>query len=444
MNDPNGLIQWNGQYHLFYQHNPSSPLWGNMHWGHAVSPDLIHWQDLPIALAPTPGGPDAAGVFSGCAVNNDGVPTLIYTATAGEHNEIQTQALATSRDGLLTWEKYAQNPLIGTVPAEARQTSDFRDPFVWKEGDTWYMVVASRVQDVGGIIFLYRSANLLEWEYLHPLLASHDQTQGIIWECPNFFPVGDQWVLILSAHAGTYTDTVRYFVGTYQDLHFTPTYSGILDYGCMYAPLTFVDNQERRVLVGWLREERSNEALQAAGWAGVQSIPRILSLDEQKRLVMKPVPELEHIRGQHRQCEAGSLNQPISLHVPSTALDIIVEYEPNVRSCDVVLAFSFIEEAIQIRYDASRQQISVHKAGETPDTTGKPVLEAPHPLATGESLTLRILLDNSIVEVIANGRTSISTRFYAKSATSTNIRISGDAAQLRSLNVWELPALFGT
>src|SRR5215813_2310009 len=79
MNDPNGLIQWEGKFHLFYQHNPNGPVWGNIHWGHAVSPDLVHWSDLPIALAPTPGGPDEVGCFSGCAVNN-GVPTLIYTA----------------------------------------------------------------------------------------------------------------------------------------------------------------------------------------------------------------------------------------------------------------------------------------------------------------------------------------------------------------------------
>src|SRR5260221_14622133 len=133
-----------------------------MHWGHAVSPDLVHWIDLPIALAPTPGGPDEAGCFSGCAVNN-GVPTLIYTGSSGRKNEIQAQCLATSSDNLLTWQKYAGNPVISKVPAEAKQTSDFRDPFVWKEGETWYMVLGSRIADVGGVIFLYRSSNLTDW-----------------------------------------------------------------------------------------------------------------------------------------------------------------------------------------------------------------------------------------------------------------------------------------
>src|SRR5438067_1299485 len=98
MNDPNGVIQWQGKYHLFYQHNPFGPLWSTMHWGHAVSEDLIHWTDLPIALAPTPGGPDEAGCFSGCAVKNGNVPALVYTGTRGEKHNIQTQCLATSHD----------------------------------------------------------------------------------------------------------------------------------------------------------------------------------------------------------------------------------------------------------------------------------------------------------------------------------------------------------
>ncbi|MBZ0300671.1 MAG: glycoside hydrolase family 32 protein, partial [Anaerolineae bacterium] len=170
MNDPNGVIQWQGQYHLFYQYNPDGPVHANMHWGHAVSDDLIHWSDLPVALAPTPGGPDAAGCFSGSAIDHNGVPTFVYTGVTGEHYEHQVQCLATSADGLLTWQKDARNPVISQVPPEARQTRDFRDPFVWKQGDSWYLLIASRIQDVGGTVFLYQSPDLIHWDYLHPLL----------------------------------------------------------------------------------------------------------------------------------------------------------------------------------------------------------------------------------------------------------------------------------
>src|SRR5918911_968679 len=106
MNDPNGLIQCRGQYHLFYQYNPHAPVHGNIHWGHAVSDDLAHWRHLPIALAPTPGGPDAGGCWSGCAIVQDGVPTLIYT---GYVEGVQCPCLATSDDELITWDKYEHN-----------------------------------------------------------------------------------------------------------------------------------------------------------------------------------------------------------------------------------------------------------------------------------------------------------------------------------------------
>lgn len=444
MNDPNGVIQWNGEYHLFYQHNPSGPLWGNMHWGHATSPDLIHWADKPIALAPTPGGPDASGCFSGCAVSAGGVPTLLYTATAGQRHEIQTQCLATSAEGLLTWSKHPRNPVLAEVPAQAGQTSDFRDPFVWKEGDTWYMLVGSSVQDVGGVVFLYRSADLLEWEYLHPLLASDDKNLGMIWECPNFFRLGEQWVLIISSHTGTRTDTVHYFVGEYRDHQFTPAAVGVLDYGCLYAPLSFVDDQGRRVLFGWLREERSEAALLQAGWAGVQTIPRVLELDAHNRLLMKPVPELERLRGRWHSAEAGALDRPVTLSPGASALDIAVEVEPGDSGlCGLALVYpTSPEEAIQIHYDARSQRIAVRKQAGSQDAAGKALLEAPHPLSQGEALTLRILLDGSVLEVIANERTSLSTRFYPGVANSVELRAFGEGARLRALDAWEMSPIF--
>lgn len=443
MNDPNGVVQWNGRYHLFFQHNPSSPLWGNMHWGHASSPDLIHWTDEPLALAPTPGGPDESGCFSGCIVDNDGVPTLIYTATAGQHNEIQTQSLATGDDDLRTWVKDPHNPVLSEIPPLTRQTKDFRDPFVWKEDDAWYMVVGSRVQDVGGIVFLYRSANLIDWEYLHPLLSSDDERLGAIWECPNFFKLGEQWVLIISSHTGTQTDRVHYFVGEYQNHRFTPMRSGVLDYGCLYAPLSFVDDQHRRILFGWLREERSNTALERAGWAGVQSVPRVLELDAHNRLLMRPIPELERIRGLHHVYEANDLDRPMRFSVDTLSLDVAVEFELDASGvCDLVLTYSTSpEEFIHIRYDVHSQQIIVRKRAESPDAAGVTLLEAPHQLAADGILKLRLLVDGSAVEVIANDRTSVSTRFYSTTVNNVEFRLSGESACLRALDVWEMPSI---
>jgi len=140
MNDPTGLLQWRGQYHLFYQYNPYGPVHENIHWGHAASSDLVHWTDLPIALTPTRWRVDAGGCWSGCAINNNGTPTLLYSAV-----HPQVVCLVTSPDDLLTWQYYSGNPVIAGPPAEFqdRTGGHFRDPFVWRLASIWNIQAAS-------------------------------------------------------------------------------------------------------------------------------------------------------------------------------------------------------------------------------------------------------------------------------------------------------------
>ncbi len=450
MNDPNGAIQWHGKYHLFYQHNPHGPLWGDIHWGHASSDDLIHWTDLPLALAPTPGGPDETGVFSGCAVDHDGVPTLIYTGTRGERHDVQTQCLATGSSDLLTFEKYAGNPVLGVVPPEAGQTRDFRDPYVWKEADAWYMVLGSRIQDVGGAVFLYRSQNLIDWEYLHPLLVNdpvHSEYNVFtsIWECPNFFKLGDKWVLLISYHTGTSTSTVVYYVGTFENLRFKPEYHGVFDYGTLYAPLSFRDQQGRRVLYGWLRESRSEVAQRIAGWSGAQSIPRVLTLDAQNRLHSAPVPELEATRGRQHHYSPSDLTANQPLDVAGLALDIIAEFRPDTNGrCGLVLLGSpDAKERAEILYDAASQHLVVRKVFiEADGALVTHEREVPHTLDPSEALTLRILVDGSVIELIANGRTSLTSRFYPRAEDHNHVWLLGSKTQLQSLDIWEMPSIW--
>ncbi|MHB8630038.1 MAG: glycoside hydrolase family 32 protein [Aggregatilineales bacterium] len=445
MNDPNGLIQWQGKVHLFYQHNPNGPLWGNMHWGHAVSSDFIHWTDLPIALAPTPGGPDETGVFSGCAVNHEEIPTLIYTGTRGKQNEIQTQCLATSTDNLLTWQKYPENPILGTVPVEAGQTKDFRDPFVWKGDNAWFMVVGSKIKDVGGVVFLYRSPNLIDWEYLHPLLIGDLKRNGVIWECPNFFKLGDSWVLIISSHKGDVTGNAIYFVGSYENYRFVPEYEGVLDYDALYAPLTFLDQHDRRVLFGWIRESRSKAEQQRAGWSGVQSVPRVLELDTHKRLTLAPAPEVERLRRVQRHFGPFELSQPVPLDVTGIALDFVAEFAPVTGgNCGLSVACSPDRtERTDISYDLDSGQLTVSTiTPETNDTNPGHFVTAPHVLEDGERLKLRILLDGSVIEIIANDRTSLTSRAYPSQAESNRIQVFGTAARLHSLDVWEVGSIW--
>ena len=251
LNDPNGLIQWRGDYHLFYQYNPSGAYHDKIHWGHAVSHDLVHWEDWPIALMPTFGEQDQDGCWSGCAVYNNGVPTLFYSGVYP-----QQVCMATSVDELLTWQKYPGNPIISGPPPDIDTEGEFRDPFVWQEPDGWYMLMGTRSAEVGGAILLYRSDDLINWEYLHPLIRG-DKYQtapfwtGSIWECPNLFPVDDKHVLVVSFqhHEARRLLYTGYFVGEYKNHYFTHTRQGLVDYGISYyAPQVMQDEQGRRLM----------------------------------------------------------------------------------------------------------------------------------------------------------------------------------------------------
>ena len=309
MNDPNGVLQWAGRYHLFYQFSPGRfsglPNQGaslpGAHWGHAVSDDLVHWEHLPIALAPTPGGADPTGCYSGCAVDHDGVPTIIYTGVMP-----QKACIATGSDDLITWTKHPANPVI-PAPPEGLQVPGWRDNCVWREDDGWYQVMGCGIRGVGGALPLYRSPDLVQWEYLGLMCTGDVNLTGSMWEVPDFFPLGDQHVLTVHAHPEWW---FPYFVGSYVDHRYEGAFRGRVDLGAHYAaPQTLLDSQGRRLSWGWIREGRTREAQAEAGWSGLMSLPRVLSLDSNGRLVAEPVPEVRALRGSHhavRPHRAGS------------------------------------------------------------------------------------------------------------------------------------------
>ena len=306
MNDRNGPIFWNGQYHMFFQFNPNAAVWGDMHWAHAMSPDMLHWQYLPVALAPTPGGYDSEGCFSGSAVNDNGVATFIYTGVKtvspqqatlcdGTHNFLEVQCLATSADeDLQTWHKREQPVLL---PPKDSKLAGFRDPCLWREGNIWFMGIGSGLKGQGGSVLLYRSKNLRTWEYLHPLAkgrrndreTSDPVDAGEMWECPDFFSLGNKHVLLYSTERKVYWES-----GTFdpEALAFYSEKRGLLDHGALYAPKSQLDAKGRRILWGWIPETRPEAEFRAAGWAGCMSLPRTLSLTEDGVLQMSVVPEV--------------------------------------------------------------------------------------------------------------------------------------------------------
>ncbi|HEY6738722.1 MAG TPA: glycoside hydrolase family 32 protein, partial [Actinopolymorphaceae bacterium] len=196
INDPNGLVQWRGRHQLFAQHNPDAPVWGPMHWAHAEGPDGVHWRNLPIALRPpSPVSPDdQSGIFSGNAVDDNGVLTVFYTVFSDVRARPgavpETVGTATSTNGV-EFVPYAGNPVIAERPAESE--AGFRDPYVFRDptDDRWKLAIGSG-QDGRGNVHLYASDDLRQWTYVG-VLARGDGSTGGMWECPSFFLLGDSW-----------------------------------------------------------------------------------------------------------------------------------------------------------------------------------------------------------------------------------------------------------
>ncbi len=454
MNDPNGLIQWKGQYHLFYQFNPYSPVHENIHWGHAVSSDLVHWTDLPIALTPTAGRADADGCWSGCAIDNNGTPTLLYS---GVHPQVV--CMATSADDLLTWQYYPGNPVIDGPPAEllAGIGGHFRDPFVWKENNYWYLLMGSSMDGVGGLMLLYRSVDLTHWEYLHPLLVGDASTfqpvwTGVIWECPNFLTFGDLRVLLFSTQSAEEVPLYPlYYCGAFQDEQFYPQTQGVLVHaGYYYAPQVLRDDQGRYIMWGWLMEGRSSFLSQEAGWSGVMSLPVIVAPLPGGGLSFEPTPELTVLRGKHWSYEGIELSEGMNFPydgIQDDCLEILAKFELG-QHCEFALKLRCSpdgQEQTRLVYQSESRQISIERgqsslSAEVDRGDCTVVVEAD----AGEVFKLHIFLDRSVVEVFVNSRCYLASRIYPERRDSLGLELFARKGRIkvRSLDIWRLASIW--
>lgn len=453
LNDPNGLIYWQGQYHLFYQYNPNGPFHGTIHWGHATSEDLVHWSHLPVALAPDPGTADEDGCWSGCVVDDGGVPTAIYS---GNRSAVQRACLATSADGLLTWQKNPGNPVIPEPPAGLHLVA-YRDHCVWREGGTWYQLIGAGIEGQGGTALLYQSTDLRTWDYLHPLLVGDVHRfepiwTGSMWECPDFFALDDRHVLIVSTWDKEQLHYSTAFVGSYRDRRLVPDVEHKLDYGerHFYAPQTFRDDQDRRIMFGWVQEGRSAQEQHASGWAGVMSLPRVLSLGADTHVCMQPAPELAALRGHHTRCNATVVLADREVVVPEVAgdtLELVVELLPAREGrCGIVVRRTpdGVEQT-RILYDASQRQLIVDRTQASQDLgTDRNPHVAPLTLGLDEPLRLHLFVDRSVLEIFANERVTITTRVYPTRADSLGVALFAEGAdvKLQALDAWKLHSIW--
>ena len=314
MNDPNGFCWYRGQYHLFYQYNPYDTEWDAMHWGHAVSHDLLHWTYLPAALAPD--APyDSYGCFSGSAMElPDGKHLLMYTGVRQEGGdkarEYQTQCIAVG-DGT-DYRKYEKNPVLDAEDLpEGLSPYDFRDPKIRRTEDGSYRcVVGARREDKRGVLLEYASRDGFDWQYAG-VLAENDGRFGLMWECPDFFPLEGKHVLFVSPqdmlpegfeyHNGNGTVCL---IGSMDGDRFVEEQNQAIDYGIdFYAPQTILTPDGRRVMIGWMQnwDTCKTTGYEERPWFGQMSLPRELFL-KNGRLYQQPVRELFQHRSARVSC----------------------------------------------------------------------------------------------------------------------------------------------
>jgi beta-fructofuranosidase len=311
------------------------------------------------------------------------------------------------------------------------------------------MIIGSGVKGEGGMALMYRSPDLRKWEYLHPLAKGPVQKPakpgGIelseMWECPDFFPLGPKHVLVVSTGG-----KAPYFTGAYDGRHFEPLSLGQTDFGCAYAPKTMPDAKGRRIYWAWIRERRTKEAHTAAGWAGVMSLPRVMTLGTGPALGMEPAPELRSLRTKNVRIGPSAIppgEQQLLKGVHGDCLEIVAELDPgDARRCGIRVRCSPNgEEQVRIYYQRPQELLAVDT---TRSSLGKEVStgveQGSFHLAAGEKLRLQVFLDGSVIEVFANGRFCLTERSYPTRLDSLGIGLfaEGGKAKLVSMDVWQM------
>ena len=433
MNDPNGFSWHDGKYHMFYQYHPYDSHWGPMHWGHAVSTDLLHWEYLPAALAPDEIY-DRDGCFSGSALTlPDGRQLLMYTGVVrerqanGGYNEVQTQCLAVG-DGV-DYVKYEKNPVLdGKDIPEGGSRFDFRDPKMWREEDgTYRCIIGNRPADGSGQILLFESPDGYAWHYKKVLAANHNRF-GKMWECPDFFPLDGKWVLLTSPqdmlpsgfeyHNGNGTLCL---IGAYdrEAEEFTEETDQSIDYGIdFYAPQTVLTPDGRRVMIGWMQnwDTCNHRRTHDEAWFGQMSLPRELSI-KNGRLYQTPVRELEEMRRDRVSYQGVTVSGTVRLEgVRGRRVDMEVTVRPE-EGCDLYRKFA-IRLAQNDLYHTSlsfRPGESVLKVDRKFSGSRRAIIHQRRSKVNhrGGELKLRIILDRFSVEAFVNdGEQVLSAVLY--------------------------------
>ncbi|MBO6659513.1 MAG: glycoside hydrolase family 32 protein [Roseivirga sp.] len=449
MNDPNGMVYYDGEYHLFYQYYPDSTVWGPMHWGHAVSPDMVHWEHLPIALYP-----DELGyIFSGSAVvdwnNTSGFqtgehPPMIAIFTHHEpvgaeeegNNTYQYQSIAYSNDKGRTWTKYEGNPVVPNPGIK-----DFRDPkVIWLEdSQQWLMVFAALDR-----VKFYTSPNLIDWKFQSDF-GMNDGSHGGVWECPDLFQLQvegseeKKWVLLLSINPGGPNggSATQYFVGDFDGKTFTnsqdPNASQWLDHGPdNYAGVTWSDIPEedgRRLFLGWMGNWNYAQVVPTEKWRSAMTIPRSLHLTKNQTsgvytVASRPVNELASLHTKSVDFEKESVNagtrfslmntDDLGLTVPFKS-EFTVNTSGRQSNFRLVLDNPKTQEEFVFRFQDGTLYGNRAKSGLTDFADNFAHQEATAPfqqLLKEKELKVEFFVDESSIEIFLNDGSVVMTEVF--------------------------------
>lgn len=452
MNDPNGFSFYKGQYHMFYQYNPYKTVWGPMHWGHAVSTDLLHWEYLPCALAPDSPTDNGPGCFSGSAVEmEDGRQLLLYTSVVaekqpdGEMRDIQTQSIAVGNG--LDYEKPLDHPVLTVkdIP-DGYSKFDFRDPKIWREEDGYYAITVNCTEDGSGAALLFHSPDGYNWKYRSVLDRSRNEL-GKMWECPDFFPLDGKYVLMLGPmemrakgafHNG---HNVIALIGDYDKATHTFTRERVQLMDCgidFYATQTTLAPDGRRLMTAWLQTwSDTMDKPQDSKWFGQLIFPRELHLKDGK-IVQTPAKELDAAHGKHIRHDKVVVQQETTLDgVGGRVADLTVQVQPgDYRSFTIKLAADQ-EYHTSLTYDPYSSLLTLDRsyAGSRADIVHSRSCKV---RPQGGALKLRILMDKNSIEVFANDGEQTMTVWIYTPQTADQITFAADGEVTATVEQYEL------
>lgn len=445
LNDPNGFTHFNGEYHLFYQWFPLGPVHGLKHWYHTKSKDLVHWENVGMAIEPS-NEYDSHGAYSGSAIEHDGQLFLLYTGNTRDENwnRHPYQCLAVMNQyGSITKMDF---PVIYDVPNG--YTDHFRDPKVWKQGDEYYTVIGAQRENESGCAVLYRSTDLKDWQYVGEIKTDLENF-GYMWECPDYFEIDDQGVFIFSpqglkAEGDCYQNIYQsgYVVGSRLDLETKELTHGAfheLDRGFdFYAPQTMQDSQGRRILVGWMGLPEIDYPTDKNGWAHCLTLPRELSIKEGK-IIQKPVDELELLRGEKTEADQVVNNESASFEgFGGEVYELLAEFSTSTaEEFGIELRVGENEKTV-IKYDTVEKKVifdrtcSGSSLAEEFGTIRKCDLKS-------ELVSFRVFVDVSSVEVFVNNGEEVFTGRIFPGKDSKRIRFFSRGGQTKVKAVkWEI------